>query len=214
MNVEKTSGEHKNEREQELEKGIQKELKEFFKERPSIAFLEVLPKEGVRTADLASSDLKQKVKNQLLKECVDPLQSKMSVSHTTWGRCGLVLVIGSDQFVGVDVENCERPVHSALGPRISPSDESRYGLSPLEIWVIKEAAFKANPYNQGTYLPQYQLIGWNKASQKGRIQLPQLSSWECSFKLLKIQDWVIVLAVASIISGPRSGVLDKVLRRE
>jgi 4'-phosphopantetheinyl transferase EntD len=176
----------------ELQAEVQKRLSIFFNGRPTAARTKIIPNKHI---GLDSTPLKQEVKEQLL-ALVAPSESvKMSVSHTNAGSLGLIVVVGSDQFIGVDVEALNRSVHPAVGPRISHGHETHFGLTPLEKWVIKEAAFKANPKNQDTYLPQYKIVQWDNVNQTGILEPPQLPPhWKCFFTLLKLQNWYFAFA--------------------
>ncbi len=100
-----------------------------------------------------------------------------SLSHTR-GAC---LAISIDQNstkkierIGVDFERKDRKTSLAARKRVvSPAEES-FDLEFLDYWVLKEAAFKANPRSAESILTQYQLIKWNKNKNQGLIQYGSL----------------------------------------
>jgi len=60
--------------------------------------------------------------------------------------------------LGVDVEEVVRVIRPQMHRRFTTLSELELGGSPLQVWTIKEAAFKANPKNFGTHLADYRLI--------------------------------------------------------
>lgn len=166
--------------------------------------------------------LKQEVREGLIQQGVDQNAIVTSVSHTQVGQESWVLVVGSDQRVGVDLECAHRKVHPRLVTRILSDQERTLEMSVLEAWVAKEAGFKANPQNQGTVLPQYRLTAWNPKFREGemlfptvtpvpseqaraRVSFPSLASWSCKFKVLRLEDWWVGLATAFPQNGEESG---------
>lgn len=51
--------------------------------------------------------------------------------------------VTSDIPIGLDIETKNRPLTDKAYLRISDADERKLGLSPIELWVAKEASFKA-----------------------------------------------------------------------
>jgi hypothetical protein len=79
-------------------------------------------------------------------------------------------------------------------PRITTEQErSELSWDVLQFWVVKEAAFKANPKNDGTVLPQYPIKYWDPNAREGIVALPG-TSLRCRFRLLDIGPWWIALA--------------------
>jgi hypothetical protein len=95
-----------------------------------------------------------------------------SVTHTFQGHQGALWVLACDRPVGIDLEFASRKLSSRLTSRLLRSEKS-WDLAPLAFWVIKEAAFKANPCNRGTVLSQYRVISWNPATSRGRVQFQE-----------------------------------------
>jgi len=65
----------------------------------------------------------------------------LSLAHTK--SCGAALIADKKTFksVGIDIELNNRPVHDAVRERISHPED--LNLINIEIWCLKEAAFKA-----------------------------------------------------------------------
>lgn len=58
-----------------------------------------------------------------------------AVAVASYGRAGA--------RIGIDLEFSHRPVSDRVFFRVTDEEERRLGVSPLEFWVMKEAAFKA-----------------------------------------------------------------------
>lgn len=145
--------------------------------------------------------VKQRLKTQVLKalqaQGVDAVRVNMSVSHTSWDGKSWVLVLGAEAWVGVDLECRFRKVLPAVLSRITSAQEREcFDWDVLQFWVIKEAAFKSNPQNQGTLIPQYQIKTWDALRQEGEIILPQKPDGQltCRFRYLELDRWCIALA--------------------
>jgi hypothetical protein len=93
--------------------------------------------------------------------------------HHSQDQHGYLVTIGGQDPLGVDLENLSRKLHPRVEQRmlkrICSDEETKFALSPLEFWVIKEAAFKANCLNQGTFLKQYKLTSWNSETSSGQV---------------------------------------------
>ncbi len=148
--------------------------------------------------------LVQSVKKQVGQELQILLQSGdfppskiwMSASHTRNEKGHWVIVLGSDHPVGIDVEAEHREVHPRLEQKILSEEERSLELMPLEAWVIKEAAFKAQRQNEGTVLSQYRILSWDRSQDKmtglGKIRTP--SGKMTRFQLLNREGWLIAVA--------------------
>lgn len=72
----------------------------------------------------------------------------VGISHTDQGlgKCAAVAIAAfgeSGTQIGVDLEFSDRRVSERVYFRVSDAEERDMGMTPLECWVIKEAAFKA-----------------------------------------------------------------------
>jgi hypothetical protein len=143
--------------------------------------------------------LRTQVQAELVEREVRSEDIHLSSSHTR-SRAGerIVAVVGSDHRVGVDLEDRNRSVSEKVAARIQDVSETRFGLTPIELWVIKEAAFKANPRNAGTLIPQYRLIDWVPNLDKGGGVGEVHHSVEGRLKVLLIPEDLWHLALARV----------------
>lgn len=129
-----------------------------------------------------------------------------SLSHT--GDRVLALGASSEsgfEGVGVDVERAHRPVQPSLDKKIRVEGEQELALSSLELWVIKEACFKANPRSRGTLLSDYSVMGLIDVGTHGpfelRMGVVQCSKGEVPFEfpfiLVKNRGWLVAFAGAT-----------------
>lgn len=146
--------------------------------------------------------LKWEVLDELMGQGVILSEVKTSSSHSYLnGRITLV-VIGSNQSIGADLEFSQRLTHSKLLNRILTPGEKSWGLSSLEAWVVKEASFKSNPKNQGTVLSQYLVTFWDGQRGQGEMALPfngvkgvKGGSLKSSFRRVVLGPWLMGVAV-------------------
>ena len=96
------------------------------------------------------------------------------------------------QGVGIDVELRSRVISDATAERFSSLDERKLGVSGLELWTAKEAAFKANPRNDDTVVVQYKILN-RDADGMGRVRGPQ--GEEIRIKSLALGPWQVSLAL-------------------
>ncbi|MCM2278494.1 MAG: 4'-phosphopantetheinyl transferase superfamily protein [Oligoflexia bacterium] len=87
-------------------------------------------------------------------------RASLSIAHSQ----GVIAVGATGEEitgVGVDLEGAVRQLSEATLSRLLDSEEARLAkdaqASGLEIWTLKEAAFKATPDNTGTVLSSYLL---------------------------------------------------------
>lgn len=118
----------------------------------------------------------------------------LSVSHSCFQGDLTVAVIGSIHPIGIDLEHSQRKVHPQVLPRICTPDEIRFGLTVLEAWTIKEAAFKAFYQNKNTTLPSYKIASWNADQRDGVIQFPNYDFGR--FYLTRWSSWFVAVAVS------------------
>ena len=118
-----------------------------------------------------------------------------SVSHTREGEIPVVFIaaVADHRSVGIDVELSSRAVTDAVARRFISPDDDRFGLAPLQIWVIKEALFKANPENESTTLPQYRLTDFDSKSGLG---IARIGHRELRFACLRLDQWIVAVAVS------------------
>ncbi len=142
-----------------------------------------------------------------LAEAVEGLaEGPRSLSHSQGLALAVALEGPPGARVGVDLEPEDRRVADGVFERVFTPPERGLGLSGLEGWVIKEAAYKANPDSAGTWLPQYAIVraartpdGPAASRVEGAIRLPEeggSSGREVPFLLLRGQGWLGCLVIA------------------
>lgn len=114
-----------------------------------------------------------------------------SVSHTQTKHTSFMLAVGADQPIGVDVEWAQRKTHPRLLSKLIDPELDKSGLTPLEYWVIKEAAFKANSKNKETFLSHYSIKEWNPLKQQGQVKA--CSHFTGQFQISYWKSWVMAL---------------------
>jgi len=131
----------------------------------------------------------------------DALQ--LSLTHTG----SLAVAIGrvtkpTDKIIGigVDLEAVARKVHPRFAERITFPPERSFHLSALELWVLKEAAFKSWPSNRDTLLTDYELVSWDGKSNKGQVKVHGASTSgtqaPIEVTLLRSDSWLLALGIA------------------
>lgn len=100
--------------------------------------------------------------------------------------------------VGIDLEPLDRQVHHRLENRISDSDEKGLALSwaPLDFWTLKEACFKANPANAGTWLSLYKLHYFESRREPQSFDALVLGPghWRYRARLFQTTHWKLAVA--------------------
>ncbi len=82
----------------------------------------------------------------------------LSLSHTKDATVAVAAFkTNTCSQIGIDIELSNREMSEKSAARIATDEERALGLSNLEIWTIKEAAFKAFPHNAGTTIGQYKV---------------------------------------------------------
>lgn len=150
------------------------------------------------------------VESRLLAEQGTPEKPLLSVTHAARGEETRVVVVGVGAVagacgVGVDLEFSGRALRNPESLRkslVTPDEESRVPfLSVLELWVIKEACFKANSENSNTIIADYRIIEFDRGSGSGKAVLERRKGLSISFRLLSVEDelgnpWWLAFAVS------------------
>ncbi|MCC7440957.1 MAG: 4'-phosphopantetheinyl transferase superfamily protein [Bdellovibrionales bacterium] len=156
--------------------------------------------------------------SETLRTGPEPRSEAHSLPFSLTHSGGQALALGSTWSegllgVGVDLETAGRMISPRLAVRlvadpeeaalvqatVTGAREPEEALGALDLWVLKEAAYKAQPASRGTTLPQYMLRAWSweRPGQWGlaRLQGPRP---EVRFEaaLGRLQGWVVALAVA------------------
>ena len=180
-----------------MESRLNQELSSFFQDHPiEVQFKKI---EHIRnspenyTPELSSA-LKSEIIHKLSPSGIKSNAVFTSVSHTRKNEETWLVVAGSIQRIGVDLEISDRKVHPRVLHRLISPEESKFDLNVLEFWVVKEAAFKVKPINPGTFVSQYPITDWNRMTGTGKIRFPLPSKQECNFKLIKLKPWLFAFA--------------------
>jgi len=189
-----------------FEKELNQELKDLLRGRIGVARMDVETRYStIRERQREGRQrLEREVRRELQRELGDAEPVQISVSHTSINEESWIIVVGSDQYVGVDLESKARKTQPGILNRITNSEErSRADWDSLKFWVVKEAAFKSNPDNSETVLPQYIIQEWNPSRNEGIVLLPKRHSRAtetpglgkvCRFRLLELEQWYIAFA--------------------
>ena len=156
-------------------------------------------KPSVRQLEWAlARQLEGEVRDGLLGQGVSEKLISTTVSHSSSPELGhWVLVLGSSQRIGVDLESAQRTHHAGLRDWLVMKSEDHLGLTPLEFWVIKEAVFKYNIENEGTFLPQYQILTWDPELRLGSARFASRTrayQMDCHFALTQKKGWLAAIA--------------------
>lgn len=100
----------------------------------------------------------------------DLSRARTSVSHSTFDSRGVVVCAGMlasapSEGIGIDLESESRTMKPEVRSwLVRPSEEPFLTeLSVLDLWMIKEACFKAHSPNAGLVLSQFEVRDWNGA---------------------------------------------------
>ncbi len=107
--------------------------------------------------------------------------------------------------LGVDLEPSDRTLSPRLVDRVVTEEEREWNLDPIQLWVIKEACFKSTPENQGFSITDFIVRECARVSGKeyridGRVSCLRETEMLFFFRLLKVEDRLLALAVAQRIS--------------
>jgi hypothetical protein len=94
--------------------------------------------------------------------------------------------------VGIDSELLSREITEAVALKFISDDERKLGLTPLQIWTIKEAVFKSNPDNKNTTVSQYTISVYDPKTGVGDAVGPAKDFY--SFCICQVDRWVVSLA--------------------
>ena len=76
------------------------------------------------------------------------------------------------QRIGVDFELRDRKLRTGMESRWVSALESNLGLLPIDLWVIKEACYKANPRSRDTVVTKYEVLLYDPKTGYGEAQEP------------------------------------------
>ena len=158
-----------------LPEGVRSGLPSTDKFHVAVEPLAVSAKGGREAERQAGAEVRRRLG---LSEAPGRAGGGFSLSHSLSGSHGTGLCIGvrwNGACVGVDLEPSSRPVTDAIRMRIAAETMLApwgAGLSGIQIWCLKEAAFKSCPWNEGTTLAHFWIEGWDADSRIARIGFP------------------------------------------
>lgn len=145
-----------------------------------------------------SLEIKKRFIEKLQNSNLNSPHWKTSISHTG----GAVLGIGlhshsTSRGVGVDFELLKRGVSESSFFRFSSIKERKFFsyLQPIEIWVLKEAAFKSNLSSSQTLIPHYSIEEGSKETFY-ILKCQGFDRFKAQVQLLYFEDYCIALAVS------------------
>ena len=108
-----------------------------------------------------------------------------SLSHTKSPGQGVVLGVSAKvNFpIGVDLESRTREVSARAARFFMRAEDAAFGLSPLQIWVIKEACFKSKLRNAALLVSHFEIKSFDPATGFGSCGL-QKTNLSFRFQLL------------------------------
>jgi hypothetical protein len=121
--------------------------------------------------------------------------SVKSFSHSGVGDEATVFAWGAHSAVrgvGIDAELAAREITEAVALKFISDEERKLGLTPLQIWTIKEAVFKSNPDNEKTTVSQYVISSFDSKKGAGEAAGPAKDFY--SFSVRELERWVVSLA--------------------
>lgn len=143
-----------------------------------------------------------------LRQKIQQKQIYISLSHTHAGSYNLLVAVGLGVTqpgspitgVGTDIESASRVLSEDLYKRVSSAQERERvqatGLSPLELWVLKEAVFKAFPDNHATAVTEFELQSWDRPRSRGFMSSPRMMSQGLQAQVYGVFDGPIKLGFA------------------
>lgn len=162
---------------------------------------EVIP-QGVRFR--AFSRLGPEVSREMKATLQTESHPFISLSHTKWPHPITVGAAAPPSIgpIGIDLEWRGRSVSREAGERFcAESDRASAAFAQggeLLLWVIKEAAYKSNPHNLGSVLPQYTVVserGQGKGDRTCRVSGP--GGWQGQVCWQLWGDWWLAVSIAA-----------------
>lgn len=92
--------------------------------------------------------------------------------------------------IGLDIETADRELSEKAYHRISDEEERELGITPIELWVAKEAAFKALNsafYSESRPTPDFSLKTISQIKIAKKTALKTGAPYRFSFKLRKFE---------------------------
>lgn len=136
-----------------------------------------------------------------LKEDISPSEVLASLSHTQH-QCIAVTTVRSAavQGVGVDVEERTRELSMRAAERFMRASEHSLSLTPLQVWTIKEACYKADAGNQNSLISQYEIVSF--ANGKAEVRSDQNAQAHFTARCLETAELMVSFAVRTSPGAP------------
>lgn len=140
------------------------------------------------------------------------VQNHFSLSHSPQASIAIGARDPSKKIlgIGVDLEKMCREISERAARRFISSSETEFLLKPLEIWVVKEACFKAVPNTFQAGLTSIQILNFDRAQCLGHAVgltqrfeavcdlATQVLPFDLSFKLEAFDQFFIAFACCRI----------------
>ncbi len=109
------------------------------------------------------------------REVAAQLRAQIGSSFTRWSQAhshGVCVVIGRPKdAIGIDLEWASRPLAEGLKKRITLDHEKRFEIDTLQLWCVKEAAFKGfSGEPEGLVISTLELQSWDPKLCQGVIR--------------------------------------------
>lgn len=98
--------------------------------------------------------------------------------------------------IGVDLEALERATTPRVFDRILRKPERGFGFEPLDLWVIKEACFKAASPAGPKTMTDFEVTEFEPAGGTGRARDVRGLGVQLSFSVFAAEGWRLALALA------------------
>ena len=127
---------------------------------------------------------------------------RMSLSHTQGIAIGVWLRLDpADETtvlaVGVDIESSSREMSPKVIQRVASPAEMRHArVEPIELWVIKEACYKANPASQDTVLSHYEIRTISRKTGRGTVVCSTAPDLVFMFAFVSDAGWTAAFAAS------------------
>jgi phosphopantetheinyl transferase (holo-ACP synthase) len=128
-----------------------------------------------------------------------PSEVLVSLSHTQNASVAIATLKTSGIIgIGVDIESSSRKVSARALNAFASSSEQDMNLTPVQIWAIKEACFKANAFEPNTMVSQYSIVKFDPIENKGEVQFLKDSRAQFDFRIGVCSQWVSAFSVCRL----------------
>lgn len=123
-----------------------------------------------------------------------------SISHTEDFSGALVCLDSKKETngVGLDLESSSRDISPEVEEKFTFESEKKLGLTPLELWTVKEASYKANSLQTKESLFQYEVKTFDLKTKSGTATLKKVSSTKIRFRIYNVENLIVTVAIARL----------------